>query len=59
MGYVLDAAIGTTPSGDTSNDVKNVYQTKVDDASFVQSGMLFAMESDLRKRFEKMSIFEI
>jgi hypothetical protein len=59
MGYVLDAAIGTTPSGDTSNDVKNVYQTKVDDASFVQSGMLFAMESDLRKRFKMMSIFEI
>jgi hypothetical protein len=59
MGYVLDAAIGATPKGDTSNDVKNVYQTKVDDALFVQSGMLFAMESDLQKRFEKMSAFEI
>jgi hypothetical protein len=59
MGYVLNAAIGATPSGDTSNDVKNVYQTKVDDASFIQSGMLFAMEFDLQKRFEKMSIFEI
>jgi hypothetical protein len=59
MGYVLDAAIGVAPNGDTSNDVKNVYQTKVDDASFVQSGMLFAMESDLQKRFEKMSAFEI
>jgi hypothetical protein len=31
----------------------------VDDASFVQSGMLYAMESDLQKRFEKMSTFEI
>jgi hypothetical protein len=31
----------------------------VEDASFVQSGMLFAMESDLQKRFEKMSAFEI
>jgi hypothetical protein len=59
MGYVLDAAIGTTPSGDASNDVKNVYQTKVDDALFVQSGMLFAMESDLQKCFEKMSASEI
>jgi hypothetical protein len=59
MGYVLHAAIGAAPSGDASNDVKNIYQTKVDDASFVQSGMLFAMESDLQKRFEKMSAFEI
>jgi hypothetical protein len=35
MGYVLDAAIGAAPNGDASNDVKNVYQMKVDDASFV------------------------
>jgi hypothetical protein len=59
MGYVLDSAIGATPNGDASNDVKNIYQTKVDDALFVQSGMLFAMESDPQKRFEKMSTFEI
>jgi hypothetical protein len=26
---------------------------------FVQSGMMFPMESDLQKRFEKMSAFEI
>jgi hypothetical protein len=39
--------------------VKNAYQTKVDDTSFVQSGMMFAMESDLQKRFQKMSAFEI
>jgi hypothetical protein len=59
MGYVLDAASGATPNGDASNDVKNVYQIKVDDASFVQSGMLFSMESDMQKRFEKMNAFEI
>jgi hypothetical protein len=43
----------------TFNDEKVVYQTKVDDALFVQSRMLYAMESDLQKRFEKMSAFEI
>jgi hypothetical protein len=59
MGYVLDAAVGAAPKGDASNDEKAVYQTKVDDASFVQSGMLYAMESDLQKRFEKMSAFQI
>jgi hypothetical protein len=59
MGYVLDAAIGAAPKVDASNDEKTVYQTKVDDATFVQSGMLYAMESDLQKRFEKMSAFEI
>jgi hypothetical protein len=59
MGYVLDAAIGAMPNGDTSNEDKAIYQTKVDNASFVQSGMLHAMESDLPKCFEKMSAFEI
>jgi hypothetical protein len=59
MGYVLDVAIGDAPSGDASKDDKAIYQTKVDDASFVQSGMLYAMESDLQKHFEKMGAFEI
>jgi hypothetical protein len=47
------------PKAGASNDEKAVHQTKVDDFSFVQSGMLYAMESDLQKRFEKMSAFEI
>jgi hypothetical protein len=59
MGYVLDATVGEGPKSGATNDEKAVYQTKVDDASFVQSGMMFAMESDLQKRFEKMSAFEI
>jgi hypothetical protein len=59
MGYVLDAAVGATPKGDASNKEKAVYQTKVDDSSFVHSGMLYVMESDLQKCFEKMSAFEI
>jgi hypothetical protein len=71
MGYGLDAAIGAapkegttpkegaTPKEGTSNHEKVGHQTKVDDASFVQIGMLYAQESDLQKRFEKMSAFEI
>jgi hypothetical protein len=51
MGYVLDATVGKAPKEDASKDDKVLYQTKVDDASFVQSGMMFAMESDLQKRF--------
>jgi hypothetical protein len=53
MGYVIDATIGDVPKEDASKDDKVVYQTKVDDASFVQSGMLFAMELDLQKLFER------
>jgi hypothetical protein len=49
MGYVLDADVGDAPKEGASNDEKVVYQTKVDDASFIQSGMLFAMESEIQK----------
>jgi hypothetical protein len=59
MGYVLDATIGDAPKEGASNDEKAVYLTKVEGASFVHSGMLYAMEFDLQKRFEKMSAFEI
>jgi hypothetical protein len=51
MGYVLDAAIGEAPKEDASKDDKAVYQTKLENVSFVQSGMLFAIESDQQKRF--------
>jgi hypothetical protein len=58
MGYVLNAVVGDAPKEGTYNDVKNVYQTKVDNSAFVQRGMIFAMESDIQKHFEKMSAFE-
>jgi hypothetical protein len=47
------------PKTDTPKDEQAVYRNKVEDTSFVQSQMLFAMESDMQKRFEKMSAFEI
>jgi hypothetical protein len=59
MGYVRDVAVGDAAKEDASKDEKAIYQTKVDDSSFVQSVMLFAMVSDLQKSFEKMSAFEI
>jgi hypothetical protein len=59
MGYVPDAVVGVAPNPDAPKDDLAVYQTKVEDASFVLSGMLFAMESDLQKRFENMSAFEM
>jgi hypothetical protein len=59
MGYVLDASIGDAPNAYASKDDKAVYQTKVDNTSFFYSGMLFAMEFDMQKCFEKMGAFEI
>jgi hypothetical protein len=41
MGYVLDAVVAYEPKEDASKDEKVVYQTKVDDSSFDQSGMFF------------------
>jgi hypothetical protein len=43
MGYVLDATMGDASKANASKDDQAVYQTKVDDTSFVQSGMLFFM----------------
>ena len=59
MSYVLEAALGDAPGDTASQDDKNVYQSKVDESSIVQSGMLYAMEPELQKRFENMSAFEI
>jgi hypothetical protein len=59
MGYVLDATMCAVPKPYAPKDEVAIYETKLEDASFIQSGMLFAMESDLQKRFEKMSAFEI
>ena len=59
MTYVLDGAIGDEPAATASDDDKRVYQSKVDDSAFIQSGMLYAMEAHLQKRYERMSAYEI
>jgi hypothetical protein len=35
MGYVLDAAVGAALKPDASKDDQAIYQTNVEDASFV------------------------
>ena len=51
MAYILDASLGNAPPADATPAVENVYLTKSDDYSLVQSGMLYAMEAELQKRF--------
>ena len=59
MAYVLEAALGNAPPADASQDERNVYLSKSDDSSLVQKSMLYAMEADLRKRFESLNAYEI
>ena len=59
MTYALEAALGDKPTDTASQDERNVFQSKADDSSFVQSGMLYAMEAELQKRYENMGAFEM
>src|SRR4051812_44371130 len=59
MAYVLEAAIGDEPLADASQDEKNVYLSMTYGYNLVQSGMLYSMEVELQKRFERMSAYEI
>ena len=49
--YVLEAPIGDAPAP-ANQDVMNAWQTRVDDYSLVQCGMLYSLEPGLQKRFE-------
>ena len=53
MAYVLKAALGGAPPKDASQDEKNVYLSKTDDYNLVPSGMLYSMEIELQKHFER------
>lgn len=57
--YALDAALPAAPAADASEDEKNVYATKVDDATVVQCLMLTCMEPELQKRFENATAFDM
>src|SRR3954463_15581508 len=59
MAYILEAALGDAPADDASQDEKNVYLSKTDDYNLVQSGMLYSMDDELQKRFERMGAYEI
>ena len=57
--YVLEAPLGASPAVDATNDVKNVWQSKVDDYSIVQCDMLYGLESGLQRRFERHGAYEM
>ena len=59
ISYVLEAALGDKPSDTAPENDRSVYQAKADVSSLVQSGMLYAMESELQERFEKMGAYDI
>src|SRR3954470_3096745 len=59
MAYVLEGALGEAPADDASQNEKNVYLSKTDDYNLVRSGMLYSMEAELQKRFERMGAYEI
>ncbi|KAM0897712.1 hypothetical protein ACQ4PT_022392 [Festuca glaucescens] len=50
--YVLDAPLGLPPPPAVSEDVKNVYETRVTRYSQVQCAILCSLEAELQKRFE-------
>src|SRR3954465_1675044 len=59
MAYVLEDALGDAPSDNASQDEKNVYLSRTDDYNLVQSGMLYSMEAELQKHFERTDAYEI
>src|SRR3954471_24566962 len=59
MAYILEGALGDAPADDASKDEKNVCLSRTDDYNLVQSGMLYSMEAELQKRFERMGAYEI
>src|ERR1041385_4474114 len=59
IAYVLEAALGDEPPADASQYEKNVYLSKTDDYNLVQSGMLYSIEAELQKCFERMGAYEI
>ena len=57
--YVLEAPLGARPATDATDDIKNVWQSKVDDYSIVQCAMLYDLESGLQRRFERHGAYEM
>ena len=58
VAYILEAPLGDLPN--TASDIERiVHEVKVEISSYVQSGMLFAMEADLQNRFMNKGAYEI
>ena len=56
--YVLEALLGDAPTL-ANQDVMNAWQSRCDDYSLVQCGMLYSLESGLQKRFEHHGAYEM
>ena len=56
--YVLDAPLGEARIP-KNQDVMNTWQSRADDYSLVQCGMLYSLEPGLQKRFEKHGAYEM
>ena len=56
--YVLEAPLGEAPLP-PNQDVMKAWQTRVDDYSLVQCGMLYSLEPGLQKRFEQHRAYEM
>ena len=56
--YVLEALLGDAPVPQ-NQDVMNAWQTRADDYSLVQCGMLYSLEPGLQKRFEQHGAYEM
>ena len=56
--YVLEAPLGQAPIPE-NQDVMNAWQSRADDYSLVQCGMLYSLESGLQKRVEQHGAYEM
>src|SRR4051812_12943417 len=56
--YVLEAPLGEAPFP-ANQDVMNAHQSRADDYSLVQCGMLYSLEPGLQKRFEHHGAYEM
>ena len=56
--YVLEGPLGDAPVPE-NQDIMNAWQSRADDYSLVQCGMLYSLESGLQKRFEQHGAYEM
>ena len=56
--YVLEAPLGEAPILE-NQDVMNAWQSRADDYSLVQCGMLYSLEPGPQKRFEQHGAYEM
>ena len=57
--YFLDAPLGEAPVFPATQDVLNAWQSRSDDYSLVQCGMLYSLEPGLQNRFEQHGAYEM